>query len=208
MTKPVRQGATRPLETPRATDGRPGFQRSWHGSCANLTRLLTTRCGHEEAQSTCSPHFDHIPCASMSDRSVIIGAGPAGLTAAYELMQARFVRPSSSSRTTIVGGIARGRSPTRATTSTSAAIASSPRCRKIQVNQIWEEILGDDFLLERRACRGSSTRAVLRLSAQARSNALRGLGTESRPRVIGLSYLYGCGSVSASRARRRTSSSG
>ncbi len=67
------------------------------------------------------------PARSAPTAVVVIGAGPAGLTAAYELMKvgkADIVTILESD--TVVGGISRPSSAT-AGASTSAATASSPR---------------------------------------------------------------------------------
>ena len=76
---------------------------------------------------------------------VIIGAGPAGLTAAYELMKVgRAAEVTILESTTSSAGSAAPSSAT-AGASTSAATASSPRCKP--VDDLWFEILGpDDFL--------------------------------------------------------------
>ena len=60
-----------------------------------------------------------------SGEIVVIGAGPAGLTAAYELSKHDRTEPSSNPTTW--SAALRARSTTRATVSTSAATASSPR---------------------------------------------------------------------------------
>ena len=86
----------------------------------------------------------------MSDAPVVImGAGPAGLTAAYEL--SKHGMPSVIlEANSMVGGIAR-RPSTRATSSTWAAIASSPRLR--MVKKMWHEVLGDDLIRRPRLSR-------------------------------------------------------
>ena len=63
--------------------------------------------------------------SSSSPDVVIIGAGPAGLTAAYMLTK-RGVTSTVLEADTVVGGISRTASAT-AGASTSAATASSPR---------------------------------------------------------------------------------
>ena len=67
------------------------------------------------------------PPGSEAGEVVIIGAGPAGLTAAYELAQARASRRRSS-RPTRSSAASAAPSSATAGASTSAATASSPRC--------------------------------------------------------------------------------
>ncbi len=62
----------------------------------------------------------------MGKRAIIIGAGPAGLTAALELLRRTDVKPIVLEATQEIGGIL-APSATRATGWTSAATGSFPR---------------------------------------------------------------------------------
>src|SRR5215207_6903188 len=76
------------------------------------------------------------------DRVVIIGAGPAGLTAAYLLAKAG-VRPIVLEADDIVGGISR----TAQYKGFRFDIGGHRFFTKIEpVQQLWEEILGDEFI--------------------------------------------------------------
>lgn len=61
--------------------------------------------------------------------AVIAGAGPAGLTAAYELLKNTDIHPVILESTDAIGGISR-RCSTKATVWTSAGTASSPRAKR------------------------------------------------------------------------------
>ena len=62
-------------------------------------------------------------------QAIIIGAGPAGLTAAYALLKQTDIHPIVLEQEDFVGGIARTMT-TMAATSMSVAIASSRRTRE------------------------------------------------------------------------------
>ena len=85
-----------------------------------------------------------------------MGAGPAGLTAAWELMKHHVPTTVLEKDARYVGGIA-GPTSTRAIASTSAATASSPRARRSKT--LWREILGDELLDPRAPVAGSTTTA-------------------------------------------------
>ena len=75
---------------------------------------------------------------SSKPGTVIIGAGPAGLTAAYELT--KHGHPAQVFEADdVVGGISRRPPSATAGASTSAATGSSPRSK--QVDELWHEIL-------------------------------------------------------------------
>jgi protoporphyrinogen oxidase len=77
-----------------------------------------------------------------SDQVVIIGAGPAGLTAAYELIK-RGVRPIVLERADRVGGLAR----TESYKGYFFDIGGHRFFTKIaRINHIWQEMCGNDFL--------------------------------------------------------------
>ena len=80
---------------------------------------------------------------------VIIGAGPAGLTAAYELIK-RNIRPIVLEKADKVGGIAR----TETYKGYSFDLGGHRFFTKIEkINQLWQEMLGEDFLKVRRMSR-------------------------------------------------------
>ena len=61
--------------------------------------------------------------------ALIIGAGPAGLTAAYELLKTTDIKPLIIEESGFIGGISRTAEHT-ATASTSAVTAFSPKARR------------------------------------------------------------------------------
>ena len=83
-------------------------------------------------------------------QNLVIGAGPAGLTAGY--MLAKHGVPA-----TVLEAERPGRAASRRpwcatdTGSTSAAIASSPRAQEVE--ELWHEVLDDEFLLRPRMSR-------------------------------------------------------
>ena len=119
-------------------------------------------------------------------RTVIIGAGPAGLTAGLRARHGSAATPSST-RPTTWSAASRAAWSSRATASTSAAIASSPRCREIEA--LWHEILGDDLLVPRAALAHLLPRALLRLPAQAGQRAPRPRPARVGPRARQLRAL-------------------
>ncbi len=88
-------------------------------------------------------------CESKTPRCVIIGAGPAGLTAAYEL--AKLGRAAVVfEKDAVVGGIAR----TLEYKGYRFDIGGHRFFTKVQaVQELWSELLGPDFLLRRRLSR-------------------------------------------------------
>ena len=114
---------------------------------------------------------------------IIFGAGPAGLTAAYQLTKLGY-RPTVVEKTRVVGGLAR-------TENYKGYYFDMGGHRfftkSAQVTQMWEEVLADDFLkrprLSRIFYRGQFFDYPLKPL-----NALKGLGTWEATRIIA-SYL-------------------
>ena len=117
------------------------------------------------------------------DSAVIIGAGPAGLTAAYELKK-RGVKASLVEASTQVGGLSR----TVNYRGYRFDIGGHRFFSKIPlVNDLWNEILGEEFLLRPRLSRIYYNERFFNYPLKP-LNALVGLGpTESL--LVGLSYL-------------------
>jgi protoporphyrinogen oxidase len=117
---------------------------------------------------------------------VIIGAGPAGLTAAYELSK-HAVPALVLEADTQVGGIAR-------TVNYKDYLFDIGGHRFFtkwdEVNQIWQEILGDKFLLRPRLSR-IYYRKKFFLYPLVAKNALLGLGPFESLRIL-VSYLQSC----------------
>jgi protoporphyrinogen oxidase len=85
----------------------------------------------------------------MTKRPIIVGAGPAGLTAGYELLR-RGVKPLILEQAERVGGIAR----TEIYKSYRIDIGGHRFYTKVdEIEQIWHEVLGPDFLLRPRQSR-------------------------------------------------------
>jgi protoporphyrinogen oxidase len=81
--------------------------------------------------------------------TIIIGAGPAGLTAAYELVK-KGIQPLVLEKSDYVGGIAR----TEVYKGYRFDIGGHRFFTKVDaVNKLWKEILGDDFLVRPRLSR-------------------------------------------------------
>jgi protoporphyrinogen oxidase len=115
---------------------------------------------------------------------VIIGAGPAGLTAAYELMKSR-VPAIILEAGQQVGGIAR-------TINYKGYLFDIGGHRFFtkwdEVSHIWREVLGDEFLLRPRLSRIFYRKKFFNYPLSA-INALRGLGPMESARILA-SYLY------------------
>ena len=88
-------------------------------------------------------------------RFVVIGAGPAGLTAAYELAKLG-LRPVVLEKERLVGGLAR----TENYKGFHFDMGGHRFFTKSEeVRKMWHEVLGDQTSSGARACRGSSTTA-------------------------------------------------
>jgi protoporphyrinogen oxidase len=123
--------------------------------------------------------------ATDGDRVAIIGAGPAGLTAAYELLQrdCRF-RPQLFEAGSLLGGIAR----TESYKGFRFDIGGHRFFTKVEeVEQMWHEVMGDDFITVPRSSRiyyrGKYYDYPLRLL-----NALTNIGVYEAGRIM-LSYF-------------------
>ena len=118
---------------------------------------------------------------------VVIGAGPAGLTAAYELASTASAAPSSRPTTSSAASAA----PSSATAgaSTSAATASSPRSSEVEA--LWHEILADEDFLQRPAHEPhllpAASSSTTRCKAVERARATSG---SSRRSAACCSYLW------------------
>lgn len=121
---------------------------------------------------------------TLSGRQVvIIGGGPAGLTAAYELTR-RQLKPIVLEKADKVGGIAR-------TENYNGYYFDMGGHRfftkSTEVNQFWQEVLGDDFLLRPRLSRIYYNRKFFNYPLKP-LNALTGLGFWQSI-LVGASYL-------------------
>jgi protoporphyrinogen oxidase len=117
------------------------------------------------------------------DRVVIVGAGPAGLTAAYQLAKAGY-RPTVLEGDDIVGGISR----TAQYKGFRFDIGGHRFFTKIEpVQQLWEEILGDEFISVPRMSRIFYNGRFFDYPLKAK-NALQGLGPINAMMIM-LSYL-------------------
>ena len=109
------------------------------------------------------------------DRIVVVGAGPAGLTAAYLLSQAGY-KVTVLEGDTVVGGISR----TAQYKGFRFDIGGHRFFTKITpVQELWEEILGDDFISVPRLSRIHYDGKYFDYPLKA-MNALRGLGIDQR----------------------------
>ncbi|MEE9384311.1 MAG: NAD(P)/FAD-dependent oxidoreductase [Nannocystaceae bacterium] len=114
---------------------------------------------------------------------IVIGAGPAGLTAAYELIR-RGQRPLVIEKLAIVGGIARTESYRGFCFDMGGHRFFT---KSEEVKQIWQEILADDFLLRPRLSRIYYEGRFFRYPLEP-WDALRGLGLRAAALNV-LSYL-------------------
>jgi protoporphyrinogen oxidase len=114
---------------------------------------------------------------------VVIGAGPAGLTAAYELT--RFgLRPTVLEKTHTVGGLAR----TESYKGFRFDLGGHRFFSKVdEVNKLWHEVLGEDFIRRPRLSRIYYQRRFFYYPLRA-MNTLWGLGPWQGLRIL-LSYI-------------------
>jgi protoporphyrinogen oxidase len=114
---------------------------------------------------------------------IIIGAGPAGLTAAYELTEHGH-QPLVLEKSNTVGGIAR-------TENYKGFYFDMGGHRfftkSVEVNRMWEKVLGDDFLLRPRLSRIYYNQKFFSYPLEP-MNALKGLGIWQGI-LVGMSYL-------------------
>jgi protoporphyrinogen oxidase len=114
---------------------------------------------------------------------VVIGAGPAGLTAAHELTRFNY-RPIVLEKYSAVGGLAR----TETYKGFHFDMGGHRFFSKVkEVNKLWQEILGEDFLCRPRLSRIYYERRFFSYPLRP-MNALRGLGAWRGLRIV-LSYL-------------------
>ena len=126
--------------------------------------------------------------AQAADSVVIIGAGPAGLTAAYELARPAPPVTVLEADPDYVGGIAR----TAKHKGYHFDIGGHRFFSKTQeVEDLWTEILPDDMLHATPALADLLPRPVLRLPAQGRRGALCKLGVARGACAASLSYAAG-----------------
>ncbi len=119
----------------------------------------------------------------MSERTVIIGGGPAGLTAAWELAR-EGGRALVLEADTIVGGISR----TASYKGYRFDVGGHRFFTKVpHVQQVWEELIGDEFLVRPRLSRIFYRGKMFDYPLKP-ANAVLGLGPLETVR-IGLSYL-------------------
>ncbi len=124
-----------------------------------------------------------VALAAPGDRVVIIGAGPAGLTAAY-LLAKKGVRATVLEADDIVGGISR----TAQYKGFRFDIGGHRFFTKIEpVQALWEEVLGDEFISVPRLSRIFYNGRFFDYPLRA-GNALRGLGVGNAVLIL-LSYL-------------------
>ncbi len=117
---------------------------------------------------------------SPNDRVVIIGAGPAGLTAAYMLAKLGHTRVTVLEADDIVGGISR----TAQYKGFRFDIGGHRFFTKIRVvDDLWHEILGEDFLSVPRLSRIHYNGRFFDYPLKA-SNALRALGPVNALRIV------------------------
>lgn len=117
-------------------------------------------------------------------RAVVIGAGPAGLTAAYELVR-HGMRPIVVEKQDHVGGLARTANY-KGYHFDMGGHRFFTKAREVQ--RLWQEVLGEEFLVRPRLSRIYYNRTFFHYPLRA-MNAFRGLGLVESLR-IGASYLW------------------
>lgn len=122
---------------------------------------------------------------SMAERQVVvIGGGPAGLTAAYELTKLN-VRPLVFEKQSLVGGLAR----TESYKGFSFDLGGHRFFTKSRdVQRVWQEVLGNDFIRRPRLSRIYYKRKFFYYPLKP-LNALFGLGFVEAIRIV-LSYVW------------------
>jgi protoporphyrinogen oxidase len=130
------------------------------------------------------PAVRRVDQLAPGDRVVIIGAGPAGLTAAYQLAKETRARITVLEADSIVGGISR----TAEYKGFRFDIGGHRFFTKIApVEALWHEILGPEFISVPRLSRIHYNGRFFDYPLKA-GNALRGLGVINAIRIV-LSYL-------------------
>lgn len=130
------------------------------------------------------PNFSSASSGSHADRLVILGAGPAGLTAAWEAMKLD-IPAVVFEKDELVGGISR----TVVHNGYHFDIGGHRFFTKVpEVEKIWFEILGDDLLVRPRLSRIHYNGKLFDYPIRP-VNALLGLGPIESVRVV-LSFLY------------------
>jgi protoporphyrinogen oxidase len=129
------------------------------------------------------PRARNVAPLAAGDHVIVIGAGPAGLTAAY-LLSKKGVRVTVLEADDVVGGISR----TAQYKGFRFDIGGHRFFTKVEpVQDLWEEILGDEFISVNRLSRIYYNGRFFDYPLKA-GNALRGLGLKDSVMIL-LSYL-------------------